>query len=242
MCLSLRCVLTSHVALWAFLPQFLPAVQENSCSLGASLQHLISTNLFSLQDSCKPHLCSGASLKLLAASQAQVQLHQPPQTHIPPRALLAAGRWKAQIYTEPLPCFTFLLTVWLPVACNYFGMLVLMMCPVHLACSSVLLVICCFFVSCLPKGHYIISKTEHKSSIIYQARFAAHLSLISRPCSIHTSQPSLGHEAPAGIKQLLNRNWGLLKAKLAVLQTGIWYHFKPFSTSCLQPHSCFAFY
>lgn len=48
------------------------------------------------QDSCKPHLCSAASLKLLAASQAKVQLQQPPQTHIPPElsSLLRAGKLK----------------------------------------------------------------------------------------------------------------------------------------------------
>lgn len=209
MCLSLRCVLTNHVALWAFLPQFLPTVQDNSCSVGASLQHLISTNLFSLQDSCKPHLCSGASLKLLETSPTAPTT---PNPH-PPGALLAAERRKAQISTEALPRFTFLLTVWLPVACNYFGMLVLMMCPVHLACSSVLLVICCFFVSCLPKGHYIISKTEHNSSIIYQARFSAHLSLISRPCSIHVPpQPTPGPWGTCWHKAAIKQKLGIVES------------------------------
>jgi len=126
-----------------------------------------------------PHLCSGASIKCPTASHAKVQLRQAPQN------LKSSSCWKMEIPNlhGTISLFLFLLTAWLPVACNYFSMLVLMMCPVHLACSSVLLVICCFFVSCLPKGHYIISKTKHDSSIIYQAGFIAHLSLLSRPCS-----------------------------------------------------------
>lgn len=107
-----------------------------------------------------------------------------------------------------------------------------MMCPVHLACSSVLLVICCFFVSCLPKGHYIISKTKRNSSIIYQAGFTAHLSLISRPCSIlHlkstcTFQPTLVAQGSYWHKAFIKQKSLAVKRRLLVLQTGIWHHFK----------------
>lgn len=103
---------------------------------------------------------------------------------------------------------------------------VLMMCPVHLACSSVLLVICCFFVSCLPKGHYIISKTKRNASIIYQGGLSAHLSLISRPCSVLPLQPH-AH----GVKHLLHEAFieqelWIGNMKLAVLHTEVSQHLK----------------
>lgn len=106
------------------------------------------------------------------------------------------------------------------------------MCPVHSACSSVLLVICSFFVSCFPKGHYIISKNKRNSSIIYQAGFTAHLSLISRPCSIlHlkptcTFQLTLVAQSTDRHKAFIKQKTLIINLKLVTMQTGIWYHFK----------------
>lgn len=173
--------------------QFLPTVQDHLCSVEASLQHLISTNR--TPANLTPALLQASNSWQRVRPKSSCTNHPKPTS---PRSSPPCRELESSNLHRNTSSFHFLLTVSFPVACNYFGMLVLMMCPVHLACSSVLLVICCFFVSCLPKGHYIISKTKHNSSIIYQARFTAHLSLISRPRSIlrprptHTSQPTPG--------------------------------------------------
>lgn len=177
-------------------------------------------------------MCPGVNIKCPTASHTLKSDCTNHPKIISPETLLPAIKMESSNLHRTVSSFLFLLTAWLPVACNYFGMPVLMMCPVHLACSSVSLVICCFFVSCLPKGHYIISKTKRNSSIIYQAGFTAHLSLISRPCSIlHlkptcTLQPTLVAWSTYWHKEFIKQKSWDVKMKLVVLQTGIWYHFK----------------